>query len=436
MYPLKPLRVYMLERVQDDTRCVARMERMLDAIGLDSGDVVCITNDNLGDVAQELGQLWPPESVPEGYIRSYMRPLVFTTQVLGKQPDLRPLLELCPEKTSLGILNNIYGHFTNAIDQHPHERDRHDNCVCWPTYNFGTMSGCPHGCLYCGSGRSGKFISIALNLEDYMEQIVGPVIEANPWNKVFRMILSGADLMAFEPEYGLFDLFTQKLAQYEGRYGHFHTGGTNVEWLADLPHRDRLVGVWSTTCDFVAGNIEPGSGPAIERFKAGAKCQEMGIPARYKFKPIIPVRNWRGEYARAIGQALTLSKPESIGFCMYIWNTYDSMVNTIPPEFLDEEYLQAAKDYADKVTDHRVGPFPHNVRKEVYQFMIKEARRWDDEVLLYISTETRNMWNELKDELGQDPKTYICACSSVAVPGKTLGISPAFRYSTYNSSPV
>jgi len=436
MYPLTPLKVYMVDRVQDDTRCVVRMERVLSAIGVDSGDVVCITEDNLGDVVDELRQLWPPESVPEGQIRSYTRPLVFTTQVLGKRPDLKPLLARCSEGTSLGLLKNIYGHFTNAVDQHPHERDQRDNCVCWPTFNFGTMSGCPHGCLYCGSGRAGKFISIALNIEDYMERVVGPVIEAYPWNKVFRMILGGADLMAFEPEYGLFDLFTRKLAQYEDRYGHFHTGGANVEWLADLPHRDRLVGVWSTTCDFVAKNIEPGSGPAVERFKAGAKCEEMGIPARYKFKPIIPVRNWREEYAKAIEQALTLSNPESIGFCLYIWNSYSSLVNTIPPDMLDQEYLQVAEEAADKMKGTRTGPFPHHVRKEIYQFMIKEARRWDKDVLLYISTETREMWNELEDELGQDPSAYICACSSVAVPGRRLALSPGFRYSTYSPSPL
>ena len=292
MYPLTPMKVYMLDRVQDAPRCLIRMERMLNAIGMSSEDAVCITEENLPDVVLELQNLWPPKSVPEGQIRSYMRPLVFTTQVLNdERPDLKPLLKRCSEGATLSTLNNIFGHLTNAVDQHPHERDQKENCVCWPTYNFGTMSGCPHGCLYCGAGREGKFITIALNLEDYMEQVVAPTIEKYPWNKVFRMILSGADLMAFEPEYGLFDLFTHKLAQYEGRYGHFHTGGANVEWLVDLPHRNRLVGVWSTTCDAVAQEIEPGSGAAIERFKAGGKCQEMGIPARYKFKPIIPIRN-------------------------------------------------------------------------------------------------------------------------------------------------
>lgn len=436
MYPLKPMKVYMLDRVQDNSRCVARMERILDAVGKSSNDVVCITDENLPNIVDELQHLWPPESVPPGQIRTYMRPLVFTTMDLSeKRPDLKPFLKRCPDGTPLGALNNIFGHLTTAVDQHPHERDQKNNCVCWPTYNFGTMSGCPHGCLYCGSGRSGKFITIALNLEDYMEQVVGPTIEKYQWNKVFRMILGGADLITFEPEYGLFDLFTRKLSQYEDRYGHFHTASSNVDWIADLPHRDRLVGVWSTTCEAVSRDIEPGSPSAIDRFEAGRKCQEMGIPVRYKFKPIIPVRDWREEYAYAIEQALKLSKPESIGFCLYIWNTYDSLIKTIEPSLLDEEYLEAAREASEEMKDIKTGPFPHHVRAEIYRFLINEVRRWDKDVLLYVSTESREMWDELKEELGQDPRAYVCGCSSVAVPGRRLALSPDFRYSTYSPTP-
>jgi len=433
MYQLTPMKVYVLDRVQDDPRCVARMERMLKAIGYNSEDVVCITEENLGDVADELQhRLWPPENIPEGHVRTHMRPLVFTVQDLSeKRPDLSPLLEHCPKGTQLGILKSIFGQITNAVDQHPHERDQRENIVCWPTYNFGTMRGCPHGCLYCSSGRAGKFITISLNLEDYMEHIVGPTIEKYQWNKVFRMILEGADLMAFEPEYGLFDLFTRKLAQYENRYGHFHTGSDNVDWLADLPYRDRLVGVWSTTCESAARDIEPGSPSSVARSKAGGKCNEMGIPVRYKFKPVIPVRNWREEYAYAIEQTLKWSKPESIGFCTLISN-YDSMVSAINPDLLDEECLDAARAVKEEMKGERMSPFPHHVRAEIYRFLIKEVRRWDDDVLLYVSTERREMWDELKDELGQDPRAYVCACSSVAVPGGKLALSPDFRYSTYH----
>ena len=437
MYRLTPTKVYVLDRVQDDQRCVTRMERMLDALGRKPAGVVCITEKNLPGVVGELATLWPPDTVPPDHVRSFMRPLVFTTMDLSfNRPDLQPLLDRCPPGTSPDIVKKIYGHMTTAIDQHPHNLDQRNNCVCWPTYNFGTMSGCPHGCLYCGYGREGKFIAIALNIEEYMEKVVRPVIEANPWNKVFRMILEGADLIAFEPEYGLHDLFTRTLAQYEDRWGHFHTASSNVEWMADLPHRDRLVGVWSVTCEAVARDIEPGTGRAIDRIEAARKCQEMGIPVRYKFKPVIPVRNWREEYAWIIEQALKRTKPESVGFCLYIWNTYESMAKSLDLALLDPECVEAARAARDEMKGMRTGPFPHQVRKEIYRFFIREVRRWDKDVLLYVSTETREMWDELKDELGQDPRSYICGCGSAAVAGRRLALSPGFRYSTYNPTPV
>jgi len=437
MYSLTPTRIYMLDRVQADPLCVARLERMLGALGKSLDEVTCITEENLPEVTGELNELWPPAEVPVGQVRSFMRPLVFTTMELRyRRPDLKPLLATCPKGTTLTDLSEIFGHLTTAIDQHPHNLDQGINCVCWPTYNFGTMSGCPHGCLYCGKGRAGKFIAIALNLEEYMEKIVGPVIEANPWNKVFRMILGGADLIAFEPEYGLFDLFARKLAEYEDRYGHFHTTSANVEWLADLPHRDRLVGVWSTTCEAVARDFEPGTGLAVDRIGAARKVQDMGIPVRYKFKPVLPVCNWREEYAWIIEQACKRTSPESIGFCLYIWNTYESMASTLPLDLLDPECVAAAKDATEKMKGTRCGPFPHDTRKEIYRHLISEVRRWDKDVPLYLSTETRELWDELKDELGQDPRSYVCACSSVAVPGGKLGLSPGLKYSTYHPTPV
>ncbi|MBN2308439.1 MAG: hypothetical protein JXR94_05675 [Candidatus Hydrogenedentes bacterium] len=437
MYPLTPLRTYALDRVYEDERCVARMERMLGAIGEPPDSVIRITDDNLPDIVAELAGLWPPDTVPEGRIRTFMRPLVFTTMDLNyARRDLTPLIERCAPDTSPSIVGGIYGHMTTAIDQHPHHLDQRNNCVCWPTYNFGTVQGCSHGCLYCGAGREGKFLAIALNLEDYMDKVVKPVIEANPWNKVFRMILDGADLISLEPEYGLHELFAHTLAQYEERWGHFHTASSNVAWLADMPNRDRLVGVWSVTCEAVARDIEPGTGRAIDRLEAARTCQDLGIPVRYKFKPIIPVRNWREEYACIIEQALTRTEPESIGFSLYIWNTYESMLNAFGPDLLDPEFVEAAKAAREEMAGTRTGPFPHQVRRDVYRFFINQVRRWNKDVLLYVSTETREMWDELKDELGQDPRAYVCGCSSVAVPGRRLALSPGFRYSTYHPTPI
>jgi DNA repair photolyase len=427
----------MLDRVADDPRCLRRMERMLAALGV-AGDAVAVIGEAaLPEVTAELATLWPPESVPAGRVRTYMRPLVFTTMDLGpRRTDLPALLERCPPGTTLGMLRAVLGDFSAAVDQHPHELDQRNDCVCWPTYNFGTVWGCPHGCLYCGEGREGKLMAVALNLEDYMERIVGPIIEANPWNKVFRMILNGADLITLEPEYGLHDLFTRKLAEYDDRWGHFHTASNNVAWMADLEHRDRLVGVWSATCEAVARLIEPGGVGAAERVEAGRLCQQMGIPVRFKFKPVIPVRDGRDEYAAIIEEIFRRTRPESVGFGLYMWSTYEQMARSLPLELLDADCVDAARQAADRMAGVRTGPFPHEVRRDIYRHLIAEVRRWDNDVPLYVSTESRQMWDELSGELGQDPRAYICACSSVAVPGRRLALSPGFRYSTYERGPV
>jgi DNA repair photolyase len=435
MYALSPLKVFVTERAGNNKVYVERMERMMKSLK-NNPEVIVIKDSNLPDVIDELHHLWPPAN-PDGEPKTFTRPLIFTTMDIGyKKQDLTALLERCPKETTLDELKRIYGQMTTAIDQHPYQLDAIDDCVCWPTYNFGTVSGCSHGCLYCPAGREGKFISITLNLEEYMEKVVGPVIEANPWNKVFRMILDSADLVTLEPEYGLFDLFTRKLAQYPGIYGSFHTSSSNVDWVADLKHRDKLIGIWSVTCRSVARDIEQGTGDAYDRFDAAGRCQKLGIPVRYKFKPIIPVSNWRQEYTEAIDYALKKADPESVGFALYMWNTFESMNRTLPLDSFDQNYVNAARESAEEMKNSKTGPFPHNVRREIYRFFIEQVRRRDKKVLLYICTESREMWDDLKGELGQDPGSYICGCGSAAVPGKRLALSRGFRYSTYNTTPV
>jgi len=437
MYALTPLKVYAMEAVRDDPACMARMERMLGAVGWKAEEVAWVAEETLPSVMGELLSLWPPQTVPDGCVRSYMRPWVFTKMDLSaNRPSVRPVLARCPDGTPERLLRRICGQFITVVDQHPYEVDQPRNLVCWPTLNLGTIEGCPHGCQYCGGGRDSKALVITLNLEEYMEQVVGPVIEANPWSKVLRMILDNTELVAFEPEYGLFDLFSRKLAEYDGRWGHFHTAGAYADWLEEIPHRDRLIGVWSTSADEVVRDFEPGAGPAVDRYHAARKCQDLGVPVRFKYKPVIPIRGWREAYRATIEQALQIVRPESIGFCLYAWNSYAHMMETLPTDLLDPECLDAARRTADEMKDRRCGPFPHETRREIYRFFIREIRRWDKDVLLYVSTETREMWDELQEELGQDPRCYVCGCSSVAVPGRKLAVSPGFRYSTYNPAPV
>ncbi|MBU4199497.1 MAG: hypothetical protein KKG09_02245 [Verrucomicrobia bacterium] len=432
MYPLTPLKIYALDSVLNDPLCTVRMERILRAIGRTRDKVVRVDEANVPEVAAKIAGLWPPKKVPSGMTRSYMRPLVFTRIRVDEplKPDIGPILKRCSPETSEHLVRTILGHIDASRPFHQYEDDWQKNMVCWPTLMLGTMTGCPHGCQYCGDGRSGKMIAVGLNIEETVERLIVPIAEKNPQQRCFLLIGWGSDEITFEPEHGAFDVFTTALDRLD-RYVYFHTGGDNVDWIADLKHKDRLIGVWSVTCATAARIIEPGAGSAINRIEAARKCREMGVPVRIKFKPIIPVRDWRREYAEIIEQTVKRAQPESIGFCLYIWNTYKSMMNSLNPDLLDPECLDAARRAQKEIKGVTTGPFPHKVRREIYRTLIREVRKWNKDVPVYISTESREMWDDLKDELGQDPMAYICGCSPVAVPGRKLALSTGLSHSTY-----
>jgi len=407
------------------------MERMLSAIGFARDDVIVYSADDLPTVVADAYRAWSPEAVFDPERGPFTRPLVFTMlQLEGERPDLEPILAECPEGAAASHLNDLLGWIDPVRKYHEREDDWEKDYVCWPTNDFGTMSGCPHACQYCGAGKSGPWIAIGVNLEEFMATVVPRTIAENPWQQCFRMIGWGADHIAFEPEYGCIDLYTRVLAEHD-RYGYFHSTSANVDWIADLERKDRLIGIWSTTCESVARDIEPGTGGAIERIEAAAKCQQWGVPVRFKFKPMIPVRNWREEYADIIEQMCRLTSPESIGFCVIMWNTIDSLAARFDLKLLDPEYVQAARDAAEEMEGVITGPFPHEVRAEIYHFLTEQVRRWDEEVPLYISTESREMWDEMTVDLGQRPESFFCGCSSVALPGRKLAVSQGCPHSTY-----
>lgn len=436
MYPLKPLKVYAHRSVQGHPREIARMERMLAAVEPADGELVWIDDSNLGDVARELSTLWAKADRPDGVPAGFLRPLVFTRLSVAEEPP--PLDDVLPrlgEGVPEGVVKHILGNFKPIQQYHTHANDFRENRVCWPTYDFGTMVGCPHGCQYCGFGKSGGFIAIATNLEEYMDVVVPRTIAQFPWQKCFRMIGWSGDEITLEPEHGTFELFLRKLAEHD-RYGYFHTAGANVDWIADLPNRERLIGIFSITTEAIARDIEKGTGHAFDRFYAGGKLNEMGVSVRYKFKPTIPIRDWREEYARAIEVALSVSKPESLGFGMLMWMSLEEVGKRVDLELLDPEFVQAARDAAPEMVDNKCAPFPHHVRKEVYQHLIREARRWSQDVKLFLSTESREMWDELQGELGQDPRAFLCGCSPVAPPGGKLTTTHGCPYSTFKELPA
>jgi hypothetical protein len=429
MYALKPTCIYMLEALQHDADAPARVRRMTEAMGWSMGDVRIIDEGNLHDVVREL-QSWPTGELRSDVPREHQRPLVFTQLACDRKREDDARLADRPEGVSEGVLAEVLGYIDPVRDYHTYESDTERNMVCWPTRDFGVMHGCSHGCFYCGDGKYGKYLAIGANIEEYTQKVIGPTVEAMPQQRCFRMIGWGSDIISLEPEYGVFEAFLTKLAAHD-RYGYFHSNSDHVDWVEHVPHGDRLIGVWSMACDAMAEMIEPGSPSPDARIEAARKCQSWGVPIRYKFKPMVPVRNWRAEYASLIRRILERTKPETIGFCVLIWMPLKRVAEQIGLDLLDPEFVAAAQAEEDSMNGQTHAPFPHHVRAEIYRFLIGEVRKWDADVPIFLSTGTREMWAELEGEVGQKARSFMCGCNPIQVPGPKMKYSEKIKRSTF-----
>ncbi len=125
----------------------------------------------------------------------------------------------------------------------------------------------------------------------------------------------------------------------------------------------------------MAQAFEPGTGNhAYDRFEAGRKLNEMGVPVRYKFKPMIPIRGWREDYAAAIEYMLRVSQPESVGFCVIMWMSLHTLGQFLDLSLLEEEYITAAQAAAAEMEGNVCAPFPTPcVRKFINSSSSKSA---------------------------------------------------------------
>ncbi|MEN6645421.1 MAG: hypothetical protein ABFE08_23505 [Armatimonadia bacterium] len=424
MYKLDPAAVYAWPQVLDDPLCSARVERILRACDRSPDDLILITPDSLADVVSQLRDLQRP--APR------QRALVFSQlKVDDTEPDWDELLSHCPEGTSREELVQLYGHGTN-LNFRRREWDQQTNHVCWCAREFNTIWGCSHGCQYCGMGRGGNRLVLGMNLEEYAEKIVRPALIEHPWQKCYRLIGAAADQITFEPEYGGYEAIGKVFSDFPDRYIVTHTASDNVYWLADFPYRDQIIHVYSLTSDRYAAALEPDTPTPAERLAAAAYCESLGIPSRPKLKPIIPVRNWREDYEHLIADLFAQTHPQSVGLCIMMWMSLATAREFLDMNQLEPAYAKAMQEQEEALRGVDTGPFPPEVRKEIYRFLIAQIRRHDKDVPIYISTETREMWDELEAELGQSKKAFICGCGPMATPDGTLTLSPDMKLTTYS----
>lgn len=421
MYQLKPQKVFINKRVYEDKASVERLNRMM--ANIECGSVSDFSDDEVEQLIKEEGWevfLQKRQGEPKP---GYSPPMVFNAFNWDFDPAVCPTPSMSRARTLLGDERTLY----NTYDAVRQRIDK--GCVCQTVHDFHTIRGCVHLCHYC---YLSDLVIIMLNLEQWLERLHRFFDHCRHQHLFKYELLS--DIHCFEPEYGASEMLIEYFRHKKGRYLLLYSKSANIDHLLDLDHGGKTGMCWTLSPETVTRVLEKGTATTAERIDAARKCAEAGYTVRFKFKPIVPLKNWREQYREMIEQVFANLQPEHINMRVIGYFDAAEFKRVFDPSIFDPECIRAMEESADQMRSSQnrwVGPFPHEVRREMYNFIMDEVARVSGKTSVSICMESERMWDDLGPRLGMTPAKFACNCGPWSVPGLRMYQSVARKQAEY-----
>lgn len=433
MYDLRPPAVYAHQTVMNHPVYRGRVERVVAALK-ERREIITFADADVPAMVRDGGLL--SRRTPMGTQGEAPDPiLLFNTFRFDAREAVQARMQALREagvQTWPMTLQNLSGGGAFCWFDANLETDacRHDK-VCRPCWRIHMQQGCVHKCGYCPFG--GLLVAM-VNVEDYCRELQ-KIIDRHPWQQTYLLDDDG-DPPCLEPELGVLGPLVEYFGHLEERYLIIHTKSWNVGWMSELAHRGQTIMVWSLSGRTQAREIERGAGSPEERIEAARTAQAAGYPIRYKFKPIIPVHSWREDAVELVRMVFERTRPDMISLCTFMWMDVEEMERRLPVELLDPAFLKAARDEREAMASTRARPFPDRVRREIYEFYLREIRKYAPDIPVSLSTENFRLWGEMAGELGMTATNYVCGCGPQSTPGKRLLECHPFKIAKYDGAGI
>ncbi len=416
MKPVKPKHFYVTDWALADPACQARMDRMMRGFGVGVDQVQVLAEDDLEDTIR--ANDWHDLDIRQGRMRFDGDPdVVFNKFRWTTKEETAQIIERHPVLSqSKGYTRHFLRMLYGCMDFFHYEdgKAKRDRGVgCWSLYDLHSAYGCFHKCQYC---RRGRVTTIMLNIEEFLAH-VDDLMARTPWQTVYRYDVE-TDCLILEPEYGMCRALVEHFAQIEDRYIILFSKSDNVDFLLDLDHRGHTIMLWTLSTSTVSRQIERDTATTEQRLEAARKCQEAGYTVRFKFKPIIPIANWREEATDMLEKLFAAVTPDNLSMEMLFFDTVAELKQLFDMSLFDPELLARMEQYeADGLMTDHMHPFPDDFRAEVYEHYVDEIRRLSPDTRVSLCAETSELWRRLGPKLRMTRDSFVCNCGPVCVPG-------------------
>ena len=422
---LRPEKVYVTEDVYEDGRAAACVDRLMTSI--EGADAERVSYGELNEIAPER---W--SSIPKwGAAENPRDPdLVMTTAKFHTDEEKARFKERYP---NLGV-RDLWGYTTKTWrrDGEPDWRQRTKGTICHSAWQLHSVCGCPFRCAYCWFGGLNR---IFVNMEEYVEHL-DEICQLGPFQRLYKWD-NQTDVSCFEPEWGASKLLVEYFADKPDKYLEIYVGKSdNVGDLLPLGHKGKTILQWSLGARTQSTVIEPETAPWDQRVEAARRCQEAGYTVRFRFSPIVPVKNWQEENAELIDLIFARTRPDVISLCAFGWISLEEAKTCVDFSLLDPRYAAAMESAAPFLKERGFTsgggrPIPHDARAYMFKFLIDEIRKHSRTIPIALCLETVEMWALFERELGmpmnpEKKSGYYCNCGPMCTPENpySKGVTP------------
>lgn len=417
MKPFQPRDIYATAWAWEDERCRQRMASLMAGFKRPMTDIQVVSEEELADLTRRKG--WLDVWKRQGYNLFDGDPdLVFNKfrwfdaaeQKAWRERNAALLNETRDFGRSLIAALGGFPTFHHYEDGN-HKRLKRDT-TCWALHDLHTGWGCFHKCQYCQRGRVS---TIMLNVEEWMER-VDQLLAENPWQKVIRFDVE-TDCLILEPEYGICRDLVEHFAQMDDRYLILFSKSDNVDFLLDLDHRGHTIMLWTLSTPTVSRRIEIDTATTEERIEAARKCQAAGYPVRFKFKPIVPVKNWREEATAMLEKLFAVVKPDNLSMETLFFRNTAELKTMFDQSLFDPDFIRMMERHeAEHGIPDEYKTIPEAFRIEIYEYYAAEVKRLSPETPISLCAEGAAVWDHMAPLLGQTPDDFICNCGPACIP--------------------
>ena len=308
-----------------------------------------------------------------------------------------------PKKIARGKRTLVLGVLGSSV-----RRSEESNIHCPNYWHFSVTGFCWYDCAYCylaGSCSSlvAPTVKIYVNLEDVLRKLqrLGRRVardHARPTSCYLGKLQDGLSLDWLTG-------YSRALVRFFAREQYLRwvvlTKSASVGNLLGLPHNDHTVVSWSVNPATICGDHDRLAPPLPERLDAARQCVEAGYPVRFVIMPLIPVDDWREQYAELVEQIFNAARPSRItigGICSY---PTAARLTTAR----GANCIGRAGAALGRCADGR-WRYPAALRAEMYDFLIAQIKHHDPEMDIGLCLEERHVWRQV----GLDDHHVRCNC--------------------------